>query len=370
MEPITHFLTGAVISRTGLNRKTALATATLVLAAEAPDIDILCYLKGPVFGFAHHRGITHTFVGAPFVAAAVVGFMYLVWRLKNRQSKESGGKQSERADPMPMSSWPPKIPRWGWLYLFAIIGVLSHILLDFTNAYGVRPFEPFSYKWYSWDIVAIIEPLLYVVLLAGLLLPGLFALINEEVSSRRKVPRGRAGAILALLGVVLVWGVRDYEHRRAIAVMNSVLYHGAEAQRVGAYPYMVNPFRWYGVAETQNFYERMQVDSLTPEVDPESRARIRYKPEETPVSLAAKKTYLGRVYLDWAAFPVTEVEEQSAPEGGYLVHFVDLRYAYPERRRAALSASVELGPQLQFVAERFGMVVQGKREMGDDAEGK
>ncbi len=271
MEPITHFLTGAVISRTGLNRKTALATATLVLAAEAPDVDILCYLKGPVFGFAHHRGITHAFVGAPFVAAAVVGFIYLTWRLKKRVRKDGGGPR-EAAEPAPVSNWPSKVPRWGWLYLFALMGVLSHILLDFTNAYGVRPFEPFSYRWYSWDIVSIIEPLIYVALLAGLLLPGLFALINEEVSSRRRLPRGRAGAILALMGVVLVWGVRDYEHRRAIAVMNSVLYNGAEAQRVGAYPYMVNPFRWYGVAETENFFERMEVDSLTPEVDPEGRA--------------------------------------------------------------------------------------------------
>ncbi len=67
---------------------------------------------------------------------------------------------------------------------------------------------------------------------------------------------------------------------------------------------------------------------------------------------------------------MAEVEEQSSPAGGYVIHFVDLRYAYPERRRPALSATVELGPQLQLLAERFGIVVQGKREMGDDPGGK
>ncbi|MFZ0299857.1 MAG: hypothetical protein WAM13_16010 [Candidatus Sulfotelmatobacter sp.] len=41
MEPITHFLTGACMGRAGLNRKTALATAVLTLAAEAPDLDVL-----------------------------------------------------------------------------------------------------------------------------------------------------------------------------------------------------------------------------------------------------------------------------------------------------------------------------------------
>ncbi|HZU42860.1 MAG TPA: metal-dependent hydrolase, partial [Terriglobales bacterium] len=82
MEPITHFLTGACMARAGLNHKSALATATLVIAAEAPDADMIGYLGGPVVGFAHHRGITHTFVGVPLVAAAVVLLMYAIDRIR------------------------------------------------------------------------------------------------------------------------------------------------------------------------------------------------------------------------------------------------------------------------------------------------
>ncbi len=360
MEPITHFLTGAAISRTGLNRKTALATLTLVLAAEAPDIDIIAYARGPVFGFAHHRGITHTFVGAPLIAALVVVAVYGIHRLRKRGARP----KPIAADHIP-SGTPPLAPRWGLLYGFALLGVLSHLLLDFTNAYGIRPFEPFSYRWYSWDIVSIVEPLLYVALLAGLLLPALFGLITEEIGARRKLPRGRVGAVLALIGVALVWGVRDYEHRRALAAMESIVYRGAEPLRVGAYPYMLNPFQWYGVAETRNFFARVEVDSSTPEVDPEGRAQIRYKPEETPPALAAKQTYLGRVYLDWAQFPIAEVDPQFGSGGGYVVHLYDLRYAYPGRRQPALRASVVLDQKLQLVAERFGFRIQGKREMGD-----
>jgi len=40
LEPITHLLTGACLGRAGLNRKTALATATLTLAAEATDASL------------------------------------------------------------------------------------------------------------------------------------------------------------------------------------------------------------------------------------------------------------------------------------------------------------------------------------------
>lgn len=337
MEPVTHFLAGACMGRAGLNRKTALATATLTLAAEAPDLDVFGEFKGRVFGFAHHRGFTHSFLGLLLVSAVVVGFIYLVWILRGRRS-----------------NIPELRPRWGLLFLFSYLAGLTHILLDFTNAYGVRPFWPFSERWYSWDIVSIIEPMLLILLAGGLVLPGLFGLINEEIGARRKGPQGRLAAALALASLVVVWGVRDYEHRRAINALEARQYEGADPVRVSAYPYMWNPFRWSGVVETRNFFATMLVDSSVPDVDPEERMEVRYKPEETPVTLAAKKSYLGQVYLDWAQYPTTETEELSSPHNGYLVRFKDLRYIYPGERRTPLGATVQLNGELQVVAESFG----------------
>ncbi len=337
MEPITHFLAGACLGRAGLNRKTALATATMTLAAEAADLDILGEFRGPVFGFAHHRGFTHSFLGVPLVAAVVVAFMYLIWRIRGR-----------------MTNIPNLPPRWGLLYLFACVAGFSHILLDFTNNYGVRPFWPFSEKWYSWDIVYIVEPMMLVLLVGGLALPSLFALVNEEIGARSRGPKGRTGATIALIGILCVWGLRDFEHRRAIAALQARTYQDAEAIRVSAFPYWLNPFRWSGVVETKNFFAVMWVDSIAPEVDPENRMEIHYKPEETPVTLAAKKSYLGRVYLDWARYPITETEELPPPEQGYLVRFYDLRYLYPGRDNPPLSAGVILDRDLKVVAELFG----------------
>jgi inner membrane protein len=337
LEPLTHFLTGACIARAGLNRKTALATATVTLAAEAPDIDVLGNLKGPVFGFAHHRGFTHSFLGLVFVSAMVVGVVYLWWRLRGRKIKD-----------------PNLPPRWGLLFGFAYLAGLTHIMLDFTNHYGVRPFWPFLEKWYSWDIVFIVEPIILLLLVAGLLLPALFSLINDEIGVRRKGPQGRLAATLALAGVVALWGVRDYEHRRAVNALEARVYEGAEPMRASAYPSWINPFRWYGVVETQNFFATMLVDSSVPDVDPEGQMRIRYKPEETPVTLAAKKSYLGRVYLDWAKYPITETEKIESPPG-YIVRFTDLRYDYPGRTgRSPLSAAVQLDRDLKVVREWFG----------------
>jgi len=344
LEPITHFLTGACLGRAGLNRRTALATLTLTLAAEAPDLDVLSRFGGPAFAFAHHRGFTHSFLGLPLDAAVVVGFVYLIWRLRGRKLKD-----------------PNLPPRWGLLFLYACLAGISHILLDFTNNYGVRPFWPFSEKWYSWDIVFIFEPILFVFLLLGLIVPSFFSLIDREIGARPRGPRGRIAATLALLGVVLLWGLRDYEHRRAVSALAARTYQGAEPLRSSAYPTMTNPFHWYGVVETPAFFALAPVDSLGPEVDPEGRLQIRYKPEETPVTVAAKNSYLGRVYLDWAQYPVTETETLDPPEGGSIVEFVDLRFvqlpSLLNRRgepNRALAAGVRLDKNLQVVGDVYG----------------
>ena len=162
-----------------MNRNTALATATLTLAAEAPDLDVLGRLRGPAFGFAHHRGFTHSFLGVPLVAALVVVFVYLIWRLRGRKTND-----------------PNLPPRWGLLFLYACLAGLSHILLDFSNNYGVRPFWPFSEKWYSWDIVFIFEPVILGFLLLGLIIPSFFSLFDREIGARHRGPRGRIAATL------------------------------------------------------------------------------------------------------------------------------------------------------------------------------
>jgi inner membrane protein len=155
--------------------------------------------------------------------------------------------------------------------------------------------------------------------------------------------------------VAAFWGLRDYEHRRAIAEMEALTYQGQEPVRVSAYPYYINPFRWYGVVETASFYQRMRVNTLNPAVDPDDRAQVQFKPEETPVIAAAKLSGLGRVYMDWARYPLLEVEQLSTPEPGYLVRFNDVRFMYPEfARRNTLGAWVQLAPDLKVVAQSFG----------------
>jgi len=351
LDPVTHMMTGACLSRAGLNRKTGLATLTLTLALEAPDIDSFSYFGGGITGLQHHRGITHSFIGAPFVAVLVVAIVYGVnfcWQRWGwqRRGPDSGAGNSGGA--------PKLLPNWKLLYCYALLGALVHLFQDFTNNYGVRPFAPFNEKWYAWDIVFIIDPVMLVALLLALTLPALMALITEEIGSAKPQFRGRGAAIFGLLCLAAVILVRDFEHRRAVNALNAHTYRDQDPLRTSAFPQMLNPFSWNGVVETRDFFQMLPVDSATGEIDPLNIGVVRFKPQETPATLAAKKSRLGRVYLDWARYPLVTAEQI---EGGRnQVQFEDLRFESAEgqaqRRGPPLAGYVLLDPQLH-VEEMF-----------------
>ncbi len=215
MEPVTHLLTGACLSRTGLNRRAAYATLTMVVAAEFPDIDTLWSLRGPIEGFQHHRGITHTFLGLPFEAALIVAGVYMWhrWRVKRAGAHPVSVGAHPAVRPKPLTAAPV---RWGVLYGLALVALLSHLLLDYTNNYGLRPFFPFNDRWYAASIVFIFDPLMFLLLLGALILPWIFGLVNAEVGAKKQPFRGRGWAIAALLGIVAWWGLREVEHQRAL----------------------------------------------------------------------------------------------------------------------------------------------------------
>ncbi|WP_348269804.1 metal-dependent hydrolase [Edaphobacter paludis] len=318
MDPITHLMTGAVLARSGFNRKAAYATVAMTLAAEIPDLDTLWSIRGPVAALQHHRGWTHTFLGVPLEAAVVVGGIYLFhrWRLK----REKPAKQ-----PAPI--------RWGLLYGFALIALLSHLLLDWTNSYGLRPFFPFNPRWYAGSLVFIFEPVMFALLLIALLAPVLFDLINSEVGARKPAFRGRGWAIAALIAIVALWGWRAVEQQQAIQLaLNSGDFgpapNNVQILNVTAEPYPINPFRWQAIVETPAFYQLATIDTFNKTVATNQHSDIFYKPAETAATLAAKQSWLGHVYLDWSTIPLVTQSDTDATTGLTTVTFRDLRFMY------------------------------------------
>jgi len=373
MEPITHFLTGACIGRAGFNRKTAYATLAATLAAEAADLDILWGLAGPVEELKHHRGITHTFIAVPVVAAVTTGAVWLWHRWRNRPRTVSA-KEIGNASAPPARKTAPVTPNWLWVYCAAFIAAASHILLDWTNNYGVRPFFPFNPRWYAGSLVYIAEPVLWALLLSAFIFPWLFGLADREIGARRTQFRGRGWAVFALSGMVVVWCWRWAEHAQAEAMLQGTQVASAPITRLALEPYPVNPFRWHAILETPNFYQFAEVNTHAGSIDSEAPRDVLYKPTVTPAVEAAKQTSLGRVYLDWGRWavlrdvgqdPVAGVDPpQLAPGRTWTtVEFSDLRFGYGFRGTGQSIASSPLSGWVYIIdGHEEAAEGMGKRE--------
>jgi inner membrane protein len=371
MEPVTHFLAGACIARAGLNRKTAYATVVATLAAEAGDMDMLWSLAGPVESLKHHRGITHTLVAAPLVAAVVVAGVW-AWNrwIRSHVSKSRHGAPGVGLGAHISLGQPV---RWGWLYATALIAALSHLLLDWTNNYGVRPLFPFNPRWYAGSFVFIAEPVLWVLLGGAFVLPWLLGLADQEIGVRRKPFRGRGWAIFALTGMVALWGLRWTEHAQAEAMVATSGVAGAAVERVAVEPYPVNPFRWHAILETPESYQTAEVNSRTGAVESEASEDAFPKPVETAAVRAAKQTELGRVYLDWGKWAVVRDMGQLPVDGmeppkllpgrtWTTVKFSDLRFSYSFLGRPG---AAERAPLTGWV-----YIVDGREEAGEAMGGR
>ena len=163
--------------------------------------------------------------------------------------------------------------RWLWLYLAALIAALSHILLDWTNNYGVRPFFPFNPRWYAGSFFFIAEPVLWVLLIAALVIPGLLGLADREIGARRVAFRGRAWAIFALCGFFVLGCWRWAEHAQAAVMLQNTQVASAPVTRIAIEPYPVNPFHWHAILETDSFYQTAEINTNTGSIDSDPAAR-------------------------------------------------------------------------------------------------
>jgi inner membrane protein len=363
MEPVTHVLTGACLARAGFNRRAAYATLAMATAAELPDIDTLWGLRGPVEALQHHRGITHTFLGIPFEAAFVLLLVYGVHRWRS-------ARYAKRARPAPVGDHVPverpltAAPvRWGLLYLFCLVALLSHLLLDYTNNYGIRPFYPFNPHWYAASIVFIFDPLIFGLLIMGLVVPWIFRLVSSEVGARKQRFTGTGWPRAALLLILVFWGVRWVEHERAVQLATAQSLEAPslpgsadqspepnavdqskqafptylQAQRVLANPDPLSIFRWYTVTDFGPLYQLERVD--TQEQTIEATEGTYAKADPTPAIRAAEGSPLGRAYLDWSPMPILSADssrgaleqamtraDEPTPPGGTVVTLRDPRF--------------------------------------------
>src|SRR3712207_4622196 len=126
MDNLCHALVGAALAEAGLKKRTALATATLVIGANLPDVDVLAYFWGSDEALGFRRGWTHGVLALALWPFVLTGIM-LAWDRSVRRRRHPDA--------------PPADARS--LFLLSVISILSHPFLDWLNTYGMRWLMPF-----------------------------------------------------------------------------------------------------------------------------------------------------------------------------------------------------------------------------------
>lgn len=336
MDNLTHTLTGIALGQAGLKRKTRLAMLGLIIASNFPDADIIAASRGSLAYLKNHRGITHSLLGLTVGAAFLAVILYAL-----------GRRTAPKKDTPPLSM--------KWLFMVCWIGAAVHVLMDFTNQYGIRPFLPFSGRWYAWDIMPIIDFWLLLFLFLGLCVPGVLSLVTEEVGAQKANAKAvRNGAIFSLCAMVALWGLRDLSHRRALNLLDAHTYGEENPVRLGAFPTALNPFEWTGVAETDSAYYILDASALAGDVSVEEATVLR-KPEPSAALALAQKTYTARVFLAFARFPYAIVY---ADEDGFRVYIRDLRFARPGIPYWNFVTEVDLGRSLRVKKQTFEFLMK------------
>jgi len=298
MDNLTHTLTGLALSRAGLNRWYARSGLLLVLAANIPDSDIVTLAGGSFNYFQYHRGITHAIAMVPVMALLPVLFVCAIGRTMRG---------------------------WKAAYVLAVIGVASHLLLDWTNTYGVRFFLPFSAKWFHLDLNGLFDFWIWGVLFLACVGPLLGRLVSDEIGA--KPGPGRAVAILALALFLIYDFGRYLIHQRALETLNSRVYQSGPPIRVASFPTSAgNPFEWSGWVERPQFVMRFSMNLLS-EFDPTDGVII-YKPEPSPALDAARPVFVVRKFLEFAQYPLWRVTPLAEPEGSRRVDVRDWRFPF------------------------------------------
>ena len=310
MENLTHTIVGLLMARCGLEKTTLRGAGMMMLAANAPDIDAVFWFDRLHY-LDYHRSYTHSFACAPLVAL------------------------------LPMALVRAK---FSWRsYGAAVAGVLSHLLLDWTNPYGIQLLLPFSHRRVMLDFTNIADVWIWAILLTGLLAPLVVGMMRRSADSMRS-PRA-AWAWIALATLVTYEGARFAMHAKAVEMLASRTYkasapvslvaaEGASPGQALAVPPrqvlavpvdFVHPGRWKGIVRGDGFVIIVPVD-VQEAYDPSLERSFDDSPPGAMVQ-AARQLPGFQTMIRFSQAPFWKVTKVS---GGTLVELMDLRYGTPD----------------------------------------
>ncbi len=378
MDPLTHTLVGASLAATGLKRKTVLGTATLLIAANLPDIDGVCQLMGTDAGLGGRRGHTHGVLALLLLPVLLAAVMFVIAQWWERRQQKRKADLEEVDTPAPAG---PAVS-FRWLWLLSAIGVASHPLLDWMNSYGVRTLMPFSARWFYGDALFIIDPVVWLLAGAAVVLAWgrsklaavgwmLLALATTAVvvvpqvtppsakllwcvgaglvgylRVRDKPPNPKPTALICLSLLVLYIGTMllgtHNAHRKTIQWLQR---NGMQAQMVVATPLPARPLAREVIVKMENAYHYFEVSAFADASPRPTRAPLP-EGEKTPAVLAALAAPGVQGFVHWMRLPAFEQRKTAT---GYEVTLLDARYAHSSGARLGRT-KVDLDHNLRVIS--------------------
>ena len=374
MDNVTHTLFGATLGRTSLGRAGRGITATLIIASNIPDIDILATAGGGIRYLQWHRGMTHGPLGIVGLAALSAALVHVGRRVIGKHLSETTlvGERS-----------PAKEAPFHMLFAAAVVGSLFHVLMDLPTSYGTRPLSPFSWRWYGLDWMPIIDFYLLIALGSGLFIGRL----SQEARRRN--------AAIVFTFVAAIYGVRAYMHYQAMDLAprlfgpalpprcdppperdpmldswpKAVPSPTSDGRRclveIAAMPTFGSPFEWRIIAQMSNSYEIHEINLLDGRLHEAGddavfwRQTIRYPNIWNDDVHRAAGTRLGQVFLGFSRFPAARTAHDAA--GAAVVRFTDMRFVggplvsdTPVRRVQPFTATIRFDGAGALVSERLG----------------
>lgn len=324
-----------MLAESGLKRRSRYATATLLVGANLPDIDVLAGIHGSDFELYARRGHTHGIV-AMLVLPLLLAVGVCLWH------RWRGTRAPADA--------PPFNPRA--ILALAFLAVWSHPLLDWLNTYGVRLLMPFDGRWFYGDTLFIIDPWFWLLAAAGVVMARaattraiagwalLAALASALVLTTNMVPPGVklvwCAGVAAI--VLLRWRQPAWAADGALAratLLCLVLYVGAmhfiarsaEAaiaqQYVAATEVQANPMPGTPLAQRMVVVEPDRYRILTPQGEVQEVPRL----QPDAVVRAALQDPSIRGFVNWMRLPYWTVVDEG---DHWQVRFFDLRYQGPD----------------------------------------
>jgi inner membrane protein len=286
VDNLCHTLVGAALGDGGLKRRSAYASATLMIASNLPDVDVLVFATGTP-SVAFRRGWTHGVLADVFLPILLTILVVLVARRRGRLDV-----------------------RPGTILLCSYIGILLHVGMDLLNNYGVRLLMPFSQHWFYGDVLFIIDPWLWIALGTGVWL------------ARRQSSHRPARTALIVAAAYVLAMIVSARLARAEIVDRWQEVEGQPPRALMVGPVPVTPLRRQVIVDAGDRYETGSFSWQPRRVCFNTGAVP--KNDADPRVAAARDAPNVRAFLVWSRFPFWTLQPD---DGGTRVTVGDMRFS-------------------------------------------